>query len=73
VEQKGTRRGFPQDTSVWSFGIIPPMLHTHLSAAVIRRTNVPSLKSSNKATVFPQNRRIAKKVILILRKLYRFL
>ena len=55
------------------FGIIPPMLHIHLSAAVIRTTNIPSLKSSNKAIALPQIRRNEKKVSLILRKLYRFL
>jgi len=49
------------------------MLHIHISAAVIRTTNIPSLKSSNKAIALPQIRRIEKKVSLILRKFYRFL
>jgi hypothetical protein len=73
VEQRGTGRGFPKNTSVLSFGIIPPVLHTHLSAAVIRRTSVPNLKSPNKAIALPQIKRIAKKVKFILRKVYRFL
>jgi len=57
-----TKRYWKRLSSFLSFGIIPPMLHIHLSAAVIRRTSVSSLKSSNKAIAFPQIRRIAKQV-----------
>jgi hypothetical protein len=69
----GTKSYWKRLSSFWSFGTIPPTLYIHLNAAVIRRTNVPSLKSSNKASDFPQIRRIARQVILILRKFYRFL
>ena len=69
---RGTGRVFPQDTSVRSPGIIPPMLHIHFSAAVIGRTSVPSFKSSNKAIYFLQIRRAKKKGSPILGKIYMF-
>jgi len=47
VEQRGIGRSFPQDTSFWSFGIIPPMLHTHL---VLLLSEEQASKASNPQT-----------------------
>lgn len=69
---RGNGKVFAYDTSVRSLGVVPPMLHIHFSAAIIGRTSILSLKSSNKAIDFLQTRRTKKKGNLILRKIYRF-
>jgi len=73
----GTKRHWKR-FSLGYFGLVfryhsTSAAHTHISAAVIRRTSVPNLKSPNKAIALPQIKRIAKKVKFILRKVYRFL